>query len=250
MGFEPTFSRVVLVGGFRSPQVPHDPSTSLSIRSRKVTPSGRPAPVDFDVVGPTPGVGLEGSPSPSQCAQASDHEALLRSAWSPAFFRTEANSGKRVNPPIKTAAFTSHELGISERVGEQRDPLIGGDEGNCEIPRITSSHRAKLFFRPINAEREKFSCGPFKIVMAFIELRTERSHWTAILRRKLPPVGQFPHKCLQSGLWSAMASERREPGPEFQGVRLDHGPDEFVLGFEVVVDVAHRDVRCVGNVCE
>ena len=32
-----------------------------------------------------PGVGLEGSPSPSQCSQASDHEALLRSAWAPTF---------------------------------------------------------------------------------------------------------------------------------------------------------------------
>jgi energy-coupling factor transporter transmembrane protein EcfT len=31
--------------------------------------------------------------------------------------RRPSHSGKRVNPPIKTAAFTNHELGISERVG-------------------------------------------------------------------------------------------------------------------------------------
>ena len=159
-------------------------------------------------------------------------------------------SRKRVNPSIKTAGLTSHELGIPKGIGEKRDPLASSDKCHCEIASITSSHRPKFLFGPINGEGEKLSSSPLKVIVTFVELRTERPHGTAKLGGKRTLVRLVPHKRLQSRLRSAMTIERREPCPEIHRVCVDHRPDELVLGLEVVVDVAHRNISCLGDICE
>ena len=61
-------------------------------------------------------------------------------------------SGQRVDPALQAACLSRHQLGVAERVGEQRDPLVGGHQGDREVAGVAPTHEPELALGPLNRE--------------------------------------------------------------------------------------------------
>ena len=72
----------------------------------------------------------------------------------------------------------------------------------------------------------------------------------AVARGEIALLDEHAHERLEAGLGSAVTIERCERPLDVLCVGVDRRSDELVLGLEVVVDVADRDVGCSGDVRE
>ena len=72
----------------------------------------------------------------------------------------------------------------------------------------------------------------------------------AVARGYFALVRERAHEGFQPRLGSAVAIERREHRLDVVRIGVDRRLHEFVLGLEVVVDVAHGHVRRPGDVRE
>jgi predicted DCC family thiol-disulfide oxidoreductase YuxK len=150
--------------------------------------------------------------------------------------------GERVDPALQTLALAHHQLRVPEGVRQQRDSLVGGDERHGQVAGIAPAQLAELLLRPVDRHRHQLRTSPGQRITALVELRAEAPLRTAgggdevSLIREHPDVGPQPRP------WRPVLVELREGARHRLLVRADRGGDQFILGLEVVVDVADRNI--------
>ena len=101
---------------------------------------------------------------------------------------------------------------------------------------------------PVDREPKQLRAGLVEAVGAFVELGAEAPERAAVAGGQLALVGELAEQRLQPGLRRSVALERVEHCVDVLRVAVDRRLDELVLGLEVVVDVADRDVGRLGDV--
>lgn len=62
---------------------------------------------------------------------------------------------KRVNPALEPPRFAGHQLWVAERVGQQSNALIRGDQPDGEVARVAAADQPELALRPLDRELEQ-----------------------------------------------------------------------------------------------
>ena len=150
-------------------------------------------------------------------------------------------AGQRVDPAFQTPSLPGHQVGIAERVREQRDALVGRDQRHRQIARVGAAQGAELPFGPADQGAEHLGGGAIQAVGPLVELAGQGPERAAVLGGQLALVHQGADEPLQPGPRRAAPVQAGEHGPQLAGVRVDRRLDQLILGLEVVVHVPDRN---------
>ena len=96
---------------------------------------------------------------------------------------------ERIDPALQSPSLGSHELRIAKSVGEQRNPLISGDQGHGQLVGVGPSHGSELRTRPVDQTPHHHSQLPIQTVRTLVQLGGQRARGTTESDRHIPFVG-------------------------------------------------------------
>src|SRR5216684_3681378 len=153
------------------------------------------------------------------------------------------------DPVFKPLCLHHHHLAVVGAERNSRQTLIGGEEMDRECSRIPFMAKGpELLLKPTHGLSEERRGFLRKSAALFVQLRAQPAERASSARQLLPVAVNALHESKQPLLGRTQPVHLVPECAKLRQTPLHHGLAEFVLGFEVVVNIPYRDMGGYGDV--